>query len=70
MPEMRQVYSSHIDEIGYDAETGELYVTYRNGKTAVYEGVPAEEARRVMSSPSIGEAMHAIVRGTYKHRYG
>lgn len=66
---MRQVFSSHVKSIGYDDAKGELHVSYQNGKTAVYEGVPPATARNVMSSASIGQALHAQVRGRFKHRY-
>jgi hypothetical protein len=76
MPEMRPVFSSHISEIGYDADANELHVTYRNGQrivTAIYEGVPADKAAAVgalgTTPPSIGEALHEHIRGKYKHRY-
>jgi hypothetical protein len=71
--EMRSVYSSHVDEIGYDPETEELHVKYSSGRTAVYEGVPLTVAAAVgavgQSPPSIGEALHAHVRNQYNHRY-
>ena len=74
MPDMRSVFSSHIAEIGYDPEVAELYVTYRNGKTSVYQGVPPDVAAAVGAvgplPPSIGEAVHAHIRGKgYGHRY-
>jgi hypothetical protein len=68
MPEMRAVYSSHVDEIGYDPEKSELHVKYRTGQTHVYEGVPSETASIVMSAPSIGKALHAEVRSKFKSR--
>jgi hypothetical protein len=58
-----------VDEIGYDPDTEELHVKYPSGRTAVYEGVPLTVAATVQSSPSIGEALHAHVRGKYGHRY-
>jgi hypothetical protein len=69
--EMRSVYSSHVDEIGYDPDTEELHVKYDTGKTAVYEGVPLTVAAIVQSGSvaSIGKALHAHVRGKYGHRY-
>jgi hypothetical protein len=67
--EMRSVYSSHVDEIGYDPDTEELHVKYSSGRTTVYDGVPLTVAATVQSSASIGEALHAHVRGKYGHRY-
>lgn len=66
--ELRPVYSSHVAGIGYDGEMEMLTVEYRDGAQYVYEGVPAEVADGVLRAPSIGEAMHASVRGRYRHR--
>lgn len=65
----RDVFSSHIRTIGYDDETGELTVTFDNGKTAAYAGVPGPVAQSVMNAPSIGQALHNSVRGQYDFRY-
>ena len=66
---MKPVYSSHIDEIGYDAEAREFHVKYSSSRTVVvYDGVPPEVAAVVMASPSIGEAIHANIRGKYSYR--
>lgn len=68
--EMRQVFSSWVTDIGYDPETQELHVNYAKGrrKSAVYHGVPEDVAARVMAAPSIGEALHAEIRGSYDHK--
>lgn len=69
MTEMRQVFSSHINRVGYDDAAGELLVEYKRGKTSVYEGVPPGVAASVLGAPSIGEAVHGLLKGSYKHRY-
>ena len=69
MPEMRQVFSSHIDSVGYDPDTSELHVRYQNGKTSVHEQVPPETANNVLGAVSIGQAIHEHVRGKFPHRY-
>lgn len=70
MPDMRSVYSSHVDQIGHDQETGELHVVYKNGRRSIYEGVPAAVAENVMGAASIGSALHSLVKNQYNHRYG
>jgi hypothetical protein len=65
----RQVYSSHLASIGYDSDTSSMVVTYKNGKTSIYQDVPAEVFDTVAKSPSIGEAIHKYVRGKYAHGY-
>ena len=67
--EMKSVYSSHVDEIGYDAEAKELVVKFTNGRTAIYEEVPPEKASEIMAAPSIGEALSANIRGKFPFRY-
>lgn len=69
MLEMRSVFSSHVNQVGYDAETAELHVTYSNGKTAVYRGVDPKVAGGVMSAASIGMALHETVRGRFDFGY-
>lgn len=69
MPEMRRVFSSHVDRVGHDEETGELHVHFSNGSEGVYADVPPEVARSVLSAPSIGQELHRIVRGQYGFSY-
>jgi len=66
----KKVFSSHIDQIGYDSASGELHVTYTNGKVAIHQGVPPGVAERVTGAASIGQALHEHIKGRYAHRYG
>jgi hypothetical protein len=68
-PAMRNVFSSHVNQIGYDEDSGELHVTFSSGKTAVYQNVPAKVAKDVIEAPSIGEAMWRSIRGQYSFGY-
>jgi KTSC domain len=73
-PAMRRVFSSHVDAIGYDEETGELHVSFQPGRgdvgrTAIYQGVPVNVARDVMAAPSIGMALHQSIRGKFPFGY-
>ena len=65
----QSVYSSHIDGIAYDVGTQELHVKYQTGKTAIYQDVPPDKAGQVATAPSIGTALHDLVRGQHQHRY-
>ena len=65
----KTVRSSHVDTVGYDAEQGELHVTYNSGKTAVYKDVDEKTANSVMNAPSVGQALHRQVRGRFEHEY-
>lgn len=66
---LKRVFSSHIEQVGYDPERMELQVVYRTGKSAIYFGVPPNIGRDVVDAPSIGDAMHQLVRGKYRFRY-
>lgn len=64
---MKQVFSSHISEIGH--HDGNLHVKFKDGKQAVYQNVPRETADKIMNSASIGQALHEHVRGKFSHSY-
>jgi len=67
---MQDVFSSHINQIGHDPDTGELHVAWDSGKRSIYSGVPADVAQTVMRSWSVGKALTTKVKGgQYEHRY-
>jgi hypothetical protein len=66
---MRDVHSSHVSRIGYDAKTKELHVEWGTDKVSVYSGVPAGLADEVMNSWSVGKALTDQVKGKFGHRY-
>lgn len=66
---MKDVYSSHVDQVGHDPQTNELHVKWDSGKTSVYSNVPAELAQSVVQSWSVGKALTAQVKGQFPHRY-
>ncbi len=69
MPDMKPVFSTMVSEIGYADDAAELYVTWPSGKTSVYSGVPADVAKTVMTSWSVGTAMNEMVKNKFPHRY-
>ncbi len=64
----QDTYSSMVQDISYDDESGEMIVTFNSGKPYVYEGVPEDVARRVANAPSVGQAINELIKGQYKHR--
>lgn len=56
------VTSSNIAAIGYDIETTELAVQFKNGKTFVYIGVSREEHAALMASESIGKHFNQFIK--------
>lgn len=68
-PKMQSVYSSHVDKIGHDPESGEFHVHYRDGTQTVYAGVTPEQARDILTSASIGKAIHRVLKkGGHEYR--
>jgi hypothetical protein len=70
MPEMKQVQSSHVWEIGYDgyALTVRYWpsVNHPAGRVVSYQGVDEKTAEAVMTAPSIGSALHSMIKGKYE----
>jgi hypothetical protein len=69
MPDMTDVYSSHVNQIGYDHDTSELHVVWDTGRASVYSEVPAVIARAVIRSWSVGTSLTEAIKGKYAHRY-
>lgn len=70
MPEWsKPVYSSMVSEVGYNEETQELIITWKNGKRSAYSGVPAEKAEELAGAPSVGQMVNMEIKPNYPHRY-
>jgi KTSC domain len=73
-PPMRKVLSSHVQQIGWDEASGELWVQWapsvRNpeGPVSVYADVSADEWDAISGAPSIGQALHLMIRRIKAHR--
>lgn len=65
----KDVYSSNVQTVAYDADTSDLYVTWAKGRTSVYSGVPAELADQVANAASVGSMLNAEIKPYYPHRY-
>ncbi len=66
---MKQVYSSNVREVGYDPDSQEMLVKWKNGKTSAYAGVSEDKAIEVANAPSVGGIIHSEIRDQYSHRY-
>ena len=67
IPEMTQVSSSNISEIGYDDATQEVYVRFLNGSLYVYKGVPQFEFDGLLNAPSIGSYLHRNFKNVFPY---
>jgi KTSC domain len=65
----QRVFSSTVQHISHDPSTGDMSVAWKDGKTSVYKDVPADLAQQVANAPSVGKALHALVKGQYPHEY-
>ena len=64
----KSVFSSHIDEVGYDYETRTLMVRWPSGAETHYFDVPYEKAKAVWNAPSVGVELHRSIRGQHDFR--
>lgn len=65
----RSVFSGMVTEVGYDSDSGDMLVTWKNGKTSAYAGVPEEVADAAARAPSVGQFLNSEIKPFYQHRY-
>jgi len=65
----QNVFSSHVEAVGFDDATGDLLISWKNGKTSAYAGVPEDLAQQVANAPSVGQMIHGLIKNNYPHRY-
>jgi hypothetical protein len=64
--EMISVRSSAITAVGYDPTTHRMKITFQQGKTYDFCGVPAEVYQGLMSANSPGSYYDQVIRGRYE----
>lgn len=60
------VNSSNLSQVRYDSDLHKLYITFKNGQTYTYAGVPAEEAESLVHASSPGRYFLENIKGTYE----
>lgn len=65
----RNVFSSHVSEIGWDEESESMIVTWKNGKRSAYVGVSEATALECAKAASVGGYLHNEIKPNYEHRY-
>lgn len=68
MPVMTPVQSTNLLAVGYDAQTQELFIRFRNGSLYVYANVPQHVYDGLMSAPSYGKYHAAYIKNAYPYR--
>lgn len=64
----KSVFSSMVNMIGYDDETQELIVTWKNGSQTAYQGVDEATAYDLSNAPSVGQVLNTDIKANYEHR--
>jgi KTSC domain len=64
----KQVYSTMVQAIGYEAESGELIITWRNGSRGSYSGVPEDVALQAAQAASVGQFLNSEIKPIYAYR--
>lgn len=65
----KAVFSKMINEIGFDSETNELVVTFKNGRKAAYAGVAEATADELSCAASVGTMFGQEIKDRYPFRY-
>lgn len=63
--ELKEVKSSNITRIGYDAEAGTLVVEFKSGTKYSFSGVTTKEHQDLVEAQSVGSHFHANIRSKY-----
>lgn len=68
MAPLKEVKSSLIHSMGYDAASKTLAIRFQNSALVYhYADVPAETADALIKAESIGKVFGSLVRGKYRH---
>jgi hypothetical protein len=62
----RQVDSSHVKSVGYDAAQSHLQVTFKDGSSYDYAGVPPLIYDQFINAPSKGAFMREVLRTRFR----
>lgn len=63
----REVASSNVRAVGYDAGTQTLEVEFHSGGVYQYYGVPVEVYDQMMQAPSKGRFVNLEIRNAYPY---
>ena len=65
MPQMIDVNSSNVAQIGYDENEQTVYIRYNNGTLYIYKEVPQHEFDGLKNAPSVGSYLHRNFKNIY-----
>ncbi len=64
--QMVQVRSSAITAVGYDATTRRMKITFKQGRTYDFCGVPPEVHQGLMNAGSVGAYYDRVIKDRYQ----
>jgi hypothetical protein len=67
IPEMINVSSSNVSQIGYDDANQILYVRFLSNSLYVYKDVPQWIYEELKDAPSVGSYLHRNVKNIYAY---
>lgn len=62
---MPTLNSSNLKSCAYDDESQRLSITFHNGRTYVFSGVPRSAYEGLLSAPSAGKYFNSAIKGHY-----
>jgi len=65
--EMKQVSSSNIFAVGYDADNQIVHVQFLQGTEYIYKGVPPHEFEGLLYAPSVGSYLNRNFKNFYPY---
>jgi hypothetical protein len=60
--------SKNVDAIGYNRDSQELKIRFKNGGLYAYDSVPPEAYAELMAAHSKGSHIHKSIKGKYNTR--
>lgn len=58
--------SNHISRLSYDPDSTHLHVTFQNGMSYSFAGVPSTVFNAMTRSPSAGRYFHNVIKRHYR----
>ena len=66
-PEMQMVDSSNVEAVGFDPESGDIYVRFIGGDTYVYSGVNEATFQELLNADSVGSYRNRVIKPNYTY---
>ena len=62
----KSVFSSTVSEVAWDDDV--MTVTFQNGRSYAYDGVPEATALEMANAPSVGQFLNSEIKGRYEYK--